>query len=467
MPHLALRPPPPPVPHRDRVGPYRLLGVLGEGATGRVYLASRLPAGPACALKVSRSGRNDAIIREAAALSVAQHRAVVSLLDSGRAGALPYLVMERLDGLTLEARLRDGGPLDLRALVDLVIPVCDALARMHKLGVIHRDVKPANLFVVRTPYGDSLRLLDFGEAQIPQDALPPNAPAPTEEHHGTPAYLGPEVHDAQAIITPATDQYALGVVLYECVSGRRPFSQGPAAARIYAQTKEEYPPLTRLVPHLPTAFEAVVRRALRPNPVDRFPDLWHLAAALLPFASEAVHATWLPVIALATSDDTHLTAPISRTIVRRAPAVRPTAPPSPAPPPPPAPPVRSPPPLPAVPSAVAVRRRIHGSILAAAGFVATFLVVFASSVSVQALRRPRAPIARPAPLVAKPPAPPAPPPSRPLPVVAPPPAPPAPSPPRVRVQPPARTQRPPPRAAPPAPPPAQSDDGSNIVVEKP
>src|SRR6185295_9058767 len=277
----------------DVLGQYRLEGVLGEGAMGRVFQARHVSLGRPAAVKVLRAehAKNTHLIQrffhEARAVNQINHAHIVEILDfveetavSGRARV--YCVMEMLEGQSLTELLTREQPGVARA-VGIVRQVCDALQAAHDVGVIHRDVKPDNLFVLERDGRDFVKVLDFGVAKLvaPLGDVPMTT---TVEGTivGTPAYMAPE-QATGGNADARTDLYSVGVVLYELLAGHPPF-QAPAFGQLVAQVLSSPPPPlpahTRSGERIPGALGAVVRRCLAKNPEDRYQSLRDLARAL-------------------------------------------------------------------------------------------------------------------------------------------------------------------------------------------
>ncbi|HEY1904572.1 MAG TPA: protein kinase [Myxococcaceae bacterium] len=277
----------------DVLGQYRLEKVLGEGAMGRVFEARHVSLGRPAAVKVLRAehAKNTHLIQrffhEARAVNQINHAHIVEILDfveepavSGRARV--YCVMEMLEGHSLTELLSHVQPGVERA-VGIVRQVCDALQAAHDVGVIHRDVKPDNLFVLERDGHDFVKVLDFGVAKLvaPLGDVPMTT---TVEGTivGTPAYMAPE-QATGGNADARTDLYSVGVVLYELLAGHPPF-QAPAFGQLVAQVLSSPPPPlpshTRNGEPIPPALNSVVRRALAKNPEDRYHSLRELSQAL-------------------------------------------------------------------------------------------------------------------------------------------------------------------------------------------
>jgi serine/threonine-protein kinase len=230
--------------------------------------------------------RFEAEARHAAGL---HHPGIASVFDFGvlEDGETPYLVMELVEGKPLSELLGSGRALDPEQTRALVIQAADALGEAHAAGVVHRDVKPANLLV--TPDG-VVKITDFGIARAGDQV----AITQTGQIVGTPHYLSPEQAEGQTA-TPASDVYALGVLLYECLVGQRPFVADTPVAIALAHIRQDIPALPDTVP---PDLAAVTYRALAKDPAERYPDGAALAAALrtepVPVAE---HTQVLPAVA--------------------------------------------------------------------------------------------------------------------------------------------------------------------------
>ncbi|MGE0711210.1 MAG: protein kinase [Planctomycetota bacterium] len=267
-------------PTPQRIGPYELVGQLGQGGMGVVYLG-RGPDGEEVALKTLRScgaeeRRRLRFVRELQALRELDHPGIVRFRDAGSEGELLWLAMERLRGHTLQARLETQGPLSSAETRALGLSLASALGRAHELGIVHRDLKPENVFLeaergaLLTDFG----LAGFGDAQggslTQSGAL-----------LGTPSYMSPEqAAGAAGAAAPPTDVYGLGAVLYACLTGRAP-AEGDTLAEVLVAVRDRPPrPPHELAAEVDPDLEAVVLRCLRKRAEDRYPDMAALARAL-------------------------------------------------------------------------------------------------------------------------------------------------------------------------------------------
>ncbi len=263
------------VPH-TRVGQYEILGLLGAGGMGEVYLARDTRLGREAALKVlpanvardpSRLARLD---REARAVAALNHPGIVTLYGVEELGELRILAMERVSGRPLSALL-EFGALRVDRLLRIAIQMADAVAAAHEKGIVHRDLKPGNVMV--TDEG-RVKVLDFGLATLPEvvsgDAttVTPAALTGTGEVLGTVSYMAPEQLRGERVDARA-DIFAFGALLYEMASGVRPFGGRATVDVAAAILQAEPPPLESRRPDLPARLIRLIRRCLEKNPRDR------------------------------------------------------------------------------------------------------------------------------------------------------------------------------------------------------
>jgi serine/threonine protein kinase len=272
--------PPDPLIGRELIDKYRVLARLGAGGFGTVYSALNLDLGTEVAIKVSHDPGSDArALREARAASRLRSPYSVRVFDVGRVDGALFIVMEPLPGRSLRRYLREQGPLPVELASKWLSQVCGALHEAHSLGFLHRDVKPSNLFVVEaTGIEPHLKLLDFGIAKS-LDAASGSDATDSGQVLGSPSYMAPEqVRGAQ--LTHHVDVWGLGVVLYECLSGRLPFERESASAVLVAIAAEPATPLDAVARHLPEPVIAIVDRCLRKAPLERFASAQVLGDAL-------------------------------------------------------------------------------------------------------------------------------------------------------------------------------------------
>lgn len=264
------------------LGRYHILEQLGEGGMATVYKAYDTRLERDVAIKVIRRGafpneQIDRILkrfeREAKALARLSHSNIVKVHDFGEYDDLPYIVMEYLPGGTLKQLLKNGA-LPWQEATRLLLPVARALDFAHRQGIVHRDIKPSNILI--TAAGDPM-LTDFGIAKIleSEDAQTLTG---TGIGVGTPEYMAPEQWTGQAV--QQSDIYSLGVVLYELVTGRKPFTADTPAAILLKQANDPLPRPKKFKPDLPDGVEKIIIKALAKKPEDRYQNMEEFTAAL-------------------------------------------------------------------------------------------------------------------------------------------------------------------------------------------
>ncbi len=280
------------------LGQYQLVRPLGAGGMGAVFEAVHTGLGKAVAIKTLTPAllqdpeSETRFLREAEAASRLQHPHVVDVTDFGSDGGVIYLVMELLRGEDLGSLLaRAPAGLDLEFVADTLLAVCAGVFAAHEMGVFHRDLKPQNIFLQRTPLGAVVpKVLDFGISKLV------DGPDRSTLTHpgvlmGTTHYISPEqVMGGEG--DRRSDQFALGVILYECLTGRHPHEGETCFGVMRSICEGRFPALRQLRPDLPPAFEAVVLRAMHVRPQRRFDSVHALGRALLPFASARGQVLW-------------------------------------------------------------------------------------------------------------------------------------------------------------------------------
>src|SRR5258705_4485151 len=263
-------------------GKYRLDDQLGGGGMGTVYRATHLLIDRQVALKVlsqrfvGDQTAQQRFRREARAAGRMQHPNAVTVNDFGATedGYL-YIVMELLEGRTLRDLLAHEAPLDPARAVSLMLQACAAVGAAHEAGLIHRDLKPANIFIEQRPNLPAIvKVLDFGVAKffVEEHDDDYNTLTQVGAIIGTPRYMSPEQCSGAAPLTPASDVYSLGIILYEMLTGVVPFSAETPLALAMKQVTEAPVPPRKIVPAIPRQLETVVLHALAKNPADRPPD---------------------------------------------------------------------------------------------------------------------------------------------------------------------------------------------------
>lgn len=217
------------------------------------------------------------LLREALALSAARHPGVVAALDAGETDdGTPYLVLELLEGRSLEGILAVRRRVGAAEVAWLGLALCDALGSAHRRGIVHRDIKPSNVFVARDEQGrEVVKLFDFGVARVPSES---NKLTQDGALLGTPEYMAPEQLLARDI-DGRTDLYALGVTLYECLAGVVPF-EGNFGEVLLKVSTEPLPPLLSKVTEVPRDFASAIERAISREPEARYSDAASFAQAL-------------------------------------------------------------------------------------------------------------------------------------------------------------------------------------------
>jgi serine/threonine-protein kinase len=271
-------------------GRYRIERRLGEGGMAIVYAAHHELLDKRIAIKVLSPNlpRTAALVQRfltearAAARVDSVHVArvmEVGMLDSG----LPFMVMERLDGCDLEELLALEKKLPLSDAVDYVLQALAGLAHAHRLGVVHRDLKPGNLFLAHQPDGSTVvKILDFGIAKFTsgREAGKLTGGGPM----GSPMYMAPE-QVRGGTIDHRVDVWAMGVVLYELLVGKTPFEADGVGEMLAAVLEREPEPVRSVRPDLPEEIDRAIKKALAKSPDERFVDVAQLARAIAPFAS--------------------------------------------------------------------------------------------------------------------------------------------------------------------------------------
>lgn len=275
---------------------YELMRPIGTGATGVVYEAMDTALGRRVAIKVrpmpggaaSATRDETRFFREARAAAQIRHAHVVSLFDFGIEGDIAFLVMELVEGETLASLLRREGALGTGRTLEVLLPILLATAELHAQGVVHRDIKPANILLARGN-GGSPKLADFGLSRFVAEASTLTELGMTV---GTPEYMAPEVVRGSHEASERSDQYALGVVLYECLTGAKPFRGETTYEVMESVIHGPVLPPSAIDASLAKAVDRVVLRAMQREPRRRFESLDALAEALLHHAPGAVAERW-------------------------------------------------------------------------------------------------------------------------------------------------------------------------------
>jgi len=285
---------------------FRVVSMIARGGMGKVYRAEQAPLGREVALKVlnpNYSGDTDPefhkrFFLEASTCSKLTHPNTVTIFDYGRTDDdIYYIAMELLEGRTLHRALRDEGPMEPARAMHVARQICRSLREAHALGVIHRDLKPANVYLMK--HGDEsdfVKVLDFGLVKD-LDATGEDL-TQTGLFMGSPKYMSPEQIRGEKVDARA-DVYALGVILYEMLTGGVPFDRPNSVNILMAHVHEAPPPMSDADRVVPPALEQIVLKALAKAPEDRFPSMDAMLAALKDLASDVglsiTHSTELGV----------------------------------------------------------------------------------------------------------------------------------------------------------------------------
>ncbi|MBK8255847.1 MAG: protein kinase [Polyangiaceae bacterium] len=269
-------------------GRYKIIRFLNQGGAGVVHEVEHVRTGRRLAMKTLVDDASTARLeQEARATSLMRNPHVVKITDMGPPPAgrgAPYLVMELLEGQTLRELLEEAGQLPLEMTVNIALQVCECLTEAHSRGVIHRDLKPDNLFLVKSawPSQYDVVVLDFGVMKVAGEGpIPKGSLTRTGSTVGTPYYMSLEQLRNSSAVDARADIYSLGVVLYECLAGRKPFVADTIGDLVYALCSGPPTHLARLRPDLPAEVCELVMRTLKMSRDDRPPSMTEVGAALL------------------------------------------------------------------------------------------------------------------------------------------------------------------------------------------
>ncbi|HVY46237.1 MAG TPA: serine/threonine-protein kinase, partial [Minicystis sp.] len=291
-------PGPDPLIGRVVAGRFKITGVIARGGMGKVYKAEQAPLGRVCALKVLNpkyDGDRDPefhkrFFLEASTAAKLTHPNTVTIFDYGQSEDIYFIAMEFIDGRTLHRVIREDHSFDEVRAAHVAGQICRSLREAHAMGVVHRDLKPGNILLTdRGDEHDYVKVLDFGlvkdvtgEAEdLTQAGL----------FMGSPKYMAPEQILGNEI-SPRTDIYSLGVMIYEMLSGKVPFDRGASVGTLMAHVNEPPPPLAVTNPsvNVSPAMEAIVKKCLEKDPNNRFVSMKALLDALKKVGGDAVMA---------------------------------------------------------------------------------------------------------------------------------------------------------------------------------
>jgi serine/threonine protein kinase len=272
-----------------KVGRYEVIQLIGEGGMGTVYEALDARLNRKVALKILSSelkSKRKAAKRftiEAQAAARLEHPNVVGIFDFDVDCVVPYMAMELLQGQTLAAAI-ERGPLAFARVADIMLAVCAGVHAAHQAGIVHRDLKPSNIFLCLDWKGnETARVLDFGISKV--GGISSSGLTQTGDIVGTSQYLSPEQAAGLRHVTEHSDQYSLGVVMFECVTQQTPQRGLPIYSLLRNVTEGRHAPPRELRADLPPTLEAIIERAMSVQPKDRYPSVHELGRALFPLAS--------------------------------------------------------------------------------------------------------------------------------------------------------------------------------------
>lgn len=285
------------------LGEYDIHGELGQGGMATVYLAHDIALDRKVAIKVmspallATAGMVERFKREARTAAALSHPHIIPIYAVRENAALVYFVMKFVEGRSLESILRAAGPLPLPLVRAVLYQVGAALGYAHRRGVVHRDVKPANIMLDTDGW---VVVTDFGIAKVAET----QGLTMTGATIGTPSYMSPEQCEAKRELTGASDQYSLGIVAFEMLTGRLPYAADTPIGLLYAQVHEPPPPVADLRPDCPPETAAALMRMLEKNPAQRWPDVEAAVAAVggAPLTREDPIRTQLASLAQAKAD---------------------------------------------------------------------------------------------------------------------------------------------------------------------
>ncbi len=281
---------------------FRITGVIARGGMGKVYLAEQAPLGRACALKVLSPdfarGQDPEFHKrfflEASLTSKLTHPNTVTIFDYGRTDDdIYFMAMEHLEGHTLHRAIREAGHFPEERVTHIALQICRALREAHALGVIHRDLKPANIFLV--DHGDAadfVKVLDFGLVKKVSGTNVGDELTKTGLFMGSPKYMAPEQISGEKVDV-RTDVYALGIIMYEMMTGKVPFDSTTSVNILMAQVKEAAASLREMNPSVQASpeMEETIARCMCKSPGDRFPSMDEVLAALKRINANALGAS--------------------------------------------------------------------------------------------------------------------------------------------------------------------------------
>jgi serine/threonine protein kinase len=272
------------------LGRYQIQGVLGKGAMGTVYLGIDPAINRPLALKTIRldfvsdpeelAELKERLHREGQAAGKLSHPNIVTIYDVGSEGSLQYIAMEYLQGQTLEDMIKKKTRFNYRIIAQMISQICSALQYAHDQGIVHRDVKPANIMVL-SDY--RIKVMDFGIARVDSNSMTKTGIA-----MGTPNYISPEQLRGREIDRRA-DIFSLGVMMYELLLGKRPFKGENLTSLMYAILNHEPEKPSSVRPQIPLLFDHIIAKALKKDPADRYQKAADVIVDLHDFVESFAH----------------------------------------------------------------------------------------------------------------------------------------------------------------------------------
>jgi serine/threonine-protein kinase len=265
------------------LGPYEVIELLGEGAMARVYKVRHRETEELFAVKVLMHLRGDLVdrlLQEGRVQSRLSHPNIVAVVEIIQVDGLPALVMEYIRGRSLEAVIREKGPLPWKIAGPLFAQICAGVEAAHAAEVLHRDLKPGNILLEPGPHGYVPKIADFGIAKVLAEGEAREGRTRARVKLGTPGYMAPEQWADSASVDARADLFALGVILYELLAGCLPYEGSGASQLLKAIWDGRFVPLIERVPSVPESVSVAVSRAIQAEPPHRFDDVTTFRTAI-------------------------------------------------------------------------------------------------------------------------------------------------------------------------------------------
>ncbi len=288
--------PSPPLPGQILAGKYRIERPIAKGGMGSVWVAKDLALDRDVAVKfmdpslVDSADARSRFEREAKAAAQLSSSHVVQVFEYGVADEVPYLVMELMAGEALSTRLKHRRRLTLRETIDIIVPTCKALQQAHNAGIVHRDMKPANIFLAASGDDEVVKILDFGIAKALGSGEPGEA-TKTGMLLGSPQYMSPEQIRAAKTVTHQTDIWSVGVIAYRALTGVIPFKSDETGDLLIRICSDPVVPASQHAPELPPGIDGFFERALARDLSVRFQSAREMASALAALAESDASMT--------------------------------------------------------------------------------------------------------------------------------------------------------------------------------